>query len=405
MDKKIKIPDIGIDQAEVIDILVKKNDSVKKEQTLIIIEGDKASMEIPSPFSGTVKDIIVNISDIIKTNSVIMTIDVMEDVNIKNKKNIVFDDINQDHNIYENKKHLIYASPLIRRLGRSLDIDLNKIVGTGRNKRIIKKDIDNYIINTNHNTDEKLLFNNHDYRLKNISYNRFGEIEEVKINKIKKASGDLLFKNWSTIPHVTQFDEVDITELEEFRLKYNQSVQNKKDKKLTALSFVIKAVSKGLEKFPYFNSSISEDNEKIILKKYINIGIAIDTSRGLMVPVINNINKKNLSDIAYEVFSISHKAREGKLSIADLQGGCFTISSLGGIGGTYFSPIINSSESSILGISKSYYKPYWTGKQFIPKLVLPLSLSYNHRIIDGAEGARFISYINSLLCDIRYLLI
>ncbi|WP_343182657.1 2-oxo acid dehydrogenase subunit E2 [Buchnera aphidicola] len=404
MDTEIKIPDIGIDQAEVIEILVHVNDYVKKEQGLIVIEGEKASMEIPSPHTGIVKEIKVKISDIVKKNSIIM---IMQLKNTFKNQNTIYNSDKDVDNIKQSKVkdlNIIYASPIIRRLARSKNIDLHNIVGSGRKNRIIKKDIDNYINDLNSHVSKNNIFQDTVNPEKN-NCNKFGEIEKVIINKIKKRTGDVLSKNWSTIPHVTQFDEIDITDLENFRIQYNQSNKEKKNNKLTLLTFVVKAISKGLEKYPYFNSSISRDGNTIYLKKYINIGIAVDTNHGLIVPVIKNVKNKNLFEISQEIFHKSNSARQGNLNMLDIQGGCFTISSLGGIGGTYFSPIINGSEAAILGISRSCYKPIWNGKIFVPKLMLPISLSYNHCIIDGADGARFITYINKILSDIRLLLI
>ncbi|CAL4042499.1 Dihydrolipoyllysine-residue acetyltransferase component of pyruvate dehydrogenase complex [Buchnera aphidicola (Takecallis arundicolens)] len=398
MDIVIKIPDIGIDQAEVIDILVHVNDIVEKEQSVIVIEGEKASMEIPSTHCGKVKEIKVKVTDIVRQDCVIMILEPVEDVLIP------LDHVKENIKIIENRVFIIHASPLIRRLARSLNINLKKIIGSGRKNRIMKHDLDNYLINVNSHTNNRILSIKNQEHTCNFDFSRFGEVEEVKCSKIKKLSGDLLSKNWSKIPHVTQFDEVDITDLEAFRIKYNNKIQNK-SKKFTLLTFIVKAITKGLEKFPYLNSTISNNGEIIFLKKYINIGIAVNTSNGLLVPVIKNVQNKSLSHIAYEIYQKSNSARLGKIKISDLQGGCFTISSLGGIGGTAFSPIINASEAAILGVSKFCYKPIWNGTAFIPKLILPLSLSYDHRIIDGVEGAKFISYINELLVDIRLLLV
>lgn len=398
MDIVIKIPDIGIDQAEVIDILVHVNDIVEKEQSIIVIEGEKASMEIPSTHRGKVKEIKVKVTDIVRQDFVIIILESIEDVSIPSN------DVKEDIKIIENRVSIIHASPLIRRLARSLNVNLEKIIGSGRKNRITKHDLDNYLININPHTNNRILPNKQQEYGCNLDFSRFGEVEAVKVSKIKKLSGNLLSENWSTIPHVTQFDEVDITDLEKFRIKYNNKIQDK-SKKLTLLTFIVKAITKGLEQFPYFNSTISNNREIIFLKKYINIGIAVDTSHGLLVPVIKNVKNKSLSQIACEIYKKSSSARLGKLQISDLQGGCFTISSLGGIGGTAFSPIINASEAAILGVSKFCYKPIWNGTAFIPKLILPLSLSYDHRIIDGVEGAKFISYINELLVDIRLLLV
>ncbi|QCI25946.1 2-oxo acid dehydrogenase subunit E2 [Buchnera aphidicola] len=400
MDIKIKLPDIGIEQAEVIDVLVHVNDVVKKEQVLIVIEGDKTSMEIPSQYNGRIKEIMVKVTDIVYINSTIMIMELTQDV-IGDKNCIPHNTHVLSNDISNN---IIHASPLIRRLSRSLNINLKNITGSGRKNRIIKKDLDDYLISNKMHINSQKLSNNQDVHIKNFDFSKFGAVEKVEISKIKKISGSVLYENWSNIPHVTQFDQVDITDLESFRIKYNKKIVLK-EKKITLLTCIIKAVAKALVNFPYLNSSISIKHQKIFLKKYINIGIAVDTLHGLLVPVIKNVCKKNLSDISSEIFYKSQDARNGKLKISDLQGGSFTISSLGGIGGTYFTPIINSCEAAILGVSKFSYQPVWDGDNFIPRLILPLSLSYDHRIIDGAEGARFINFLNHLLSDIRLLLV
>ncbi|QCI26538.1 dihydrolipoamide acetyltransferase [Buchnera aphidicola (Stegophylla sp.)] len=402
------MPDLGIDKVEVVEILVKVHDHVSKEQGLIVVEGKKTSMEIPSPYDGIVSKIFVKVSDIVTTDFVIMLIKVEND-KIQCKKTQITSDTSLNkavNNIcYNQSYNHVHATPLIRRLARLSNIDLTKITGSGRKNRILRKDIENYNFNI-----KDQLNNSGTKRMNNISnlepfnFDQFGDIEIIDIDKIKIISGSFLFKSWSTIPHVTQFDEVDITELEEFRQKCN-NMQDFKDNRLTLLSFIIKSVSKGLERFPYFNSSISLDNKKIFLKKYINIGIAVDTSYGLVVPVIKNVKGKTISEIAYDIAKQSKNARDKKLSISDCQGGCFTISSLGNIGGKFFTPIINSPEVAILGISKAFYQPYWTGTKFIPRLMLPLSLSYDHRIVNGADSVRFMTFISSVLNDLRLLLV
>lgn len=402
----IKVPDIGIDKVEVIEILVKKNDSIVKEQSLIVVEGEKASMEIPSPFSGIIKDIKVNVTDFVKTGSVIVVLDIE---NHQEKLSTI--KLNSSSNeIIKNQEDIpyisVYASPIIRRLARSLNINLNKVIGTGRKNRIIKKDLDNYLSQINHPIySTNSIQNDIKKNVEQYNFKDFGEVKEVQLKKIKQISGNAVFKNWTTIPHVTQFDEVDITDLEIFRKQYNTEQKNITNDKLTILSFIIKVVATALKKFPYFNSSISLDNKTIFLKKYINIGFVVHTNNGLLVPVIKNVNNKSLLEISHEILQKSQASREGKLNILDLKGGSFTISSLGNIGGTFFSPIIYSSEAAILGVSKAIYKPIWNGQEFIPRLILPLSLSYNHRIIDGVDGVQFISLINKLLSNINFLLI
>lgn len=408
MDIEIKMPDVGLDEVEVIEILVKVNEKIEFEQGLMIIEGDKASMEIPSPISGIVKNICVNIGDKIKTNNVIM---LARDNNTnsginKEKTNCSKKEINLlNNNVSINpenglKKNIfVYATPFIRRLARRLDIDLKKVTGTGRKNRILKKDVefyeDNFIVNFSEKKEK-------------IDFNNFNQIktDEIEISNIQQSIGNNLHQNWINIPHVTQFDEVDITILEKFRQKYNSIEKNKNNKyhNITILIFILKVVARALEEFPMFNSSLTLNNKKIILKKYINIGVAMDIHGNLVVPVLKDINKKNIKQLSYELLSMSEKAHENKLKALDVKHGCFTISNLGSIGGSWFSPIINAPEVAILGISKSQIKPLWNGETFVPSLMLPLSLSYNHRVINGADAARFITFINKLLSDMHFLI-
>lgn len=430
---EINTPNIGEDELEVTEIIVKIGDNVQINQSLIVIEGDKTSMEIPAPYAGIITKICINIGDKIHTGSLIFLIDANNYNNDTileiSKKNIHTPD-NTVHNNQQiqkisdnntNKKtkkfthhhdNIIHATPLIRHMARTFDIDLSKIKGSGRKGRILKEDIQNYIHHTpNHNTTPCTLFTPPYTTLfpitpyPKIDFSKFGDIETVTLSKIQKISGINLHKNWIMLPHVTQFDEADITDLETFRKQQNNDIEKKKmNYKITPLIFVMKAVAKALEQFPYFNSSLSQDGATLIIKKYINIGIAVDTKKGLLVPVVRDVNKKNVTMLAQELIEISNKARSGtQLTPDDTKGGSFTISSLGNIGGTAFTPIINAPEVAILGLSKSYIKPIWNGQEFKPRLMLPLSLSYDHRVINGADGARFISIINKIISDIRLL--
>lgn len=391
MDVEIKIPDIGLDEAEVTEILVQLGDQVELEQSLITIEGDKTSIEIPSPISGIVKSIYVKIGDKIKTSSLIM---------IFNTENVTFNKLNKSvHSVKQEKlssvnympqdfqeNNLVHATPVIRRLARTLNVDLKNIVGTGPKNRILKEDLDLYRNKKNFNNVQK-------------KQDELKE-KEVELSKIQKITANNLHNNWINIPHVTQFDEVSIDKLEEFRQKYNN---DNKNSNITILVFILKIVAFALEKFPIFNSSLHASNKKIILKEYINIGFAVNVQSGLLVPVIKDVNKKNITELSSELISLSKKAREGKLNSSDIKNGCFTISNLGGIGGGWFSPIINAPEVAILGVSKTQIKPFWDGNQFIPSCILPLSLSYDHRVINGADAAHFITFISKLLSDIHFL--
>ncbi|WP_126071444.1 2-oxo acid dehydrogenase subunit E2 [Candidatus Annandia adelgestsuga] len=400
MNKKIKLPNIGLDEVEVVDILVKKEDIIKKKQPLILVEGDKVSMEIPSPFSGKINEILVNIGDKIKHNSLIMVCENNENKILKDKNNKILENYSKKR---KKKYNYIHASPIIRKMIREYDISIKNIKGSGRKGRIIKEDILKYISNNNIINNNKII---EDKKLNDKNLNEFGKIEIININKIKQVSGFNLHQNWLNIPHVTQFDEADITETEKFRksknLMYNK---NNINVKITLLSFIVKIISESLIKFPIFNSSITKDNKKIIIKKYINIGIAVNTKKGLLVPIIFNVNNKNIIDIYKDLLLLSEKARNMKITKKDITGGCFTISNLGSIGGNIFTPIINSPEVAILGISKSLIKPLWKNDKFIPRLMLPLSLSYDHRVIDGVDGAKFITYVKECLFDIRNLLL
>ncbi|MDN3699033.1 pyruvate dehydrogenase complex dihydrolipoyllysine-residue acetyltransferase [Vibrio cortegadensis] len=425
-EKEVNVPDIGGDEVEVTEIMVAVGDTVEEEQSLITVEGDKASMEVPAPFAGTVKEIKIAAGDTVSTGSLIMTFVVEGAAPVAPqaaapaaqapsapaapaaKVEAPTAGDFQENNDYA------HASPVVRRLAREFGVNLTKVKGTGRKSRILKEDVQSFVKEA-----LKRLESGAAASAKGgdgsalgllpwpkVDFSKFGETEVQKLSKIKKISGANLHRNWVMIPHVTQWDNADITELEAFRKEQN-AIEAKKDTgmKITPLVFIMKAVAKALEAFPAFNSSISEDGESIILKKYVNVGIAVDTPNGLVVPVFKDVNKKGIYELSEELMAISKKARAGKLTAADMQGGCFTISSLGGIGGTAFTPIVNAPEVGILGVSKSEIKPVWNGKDFEPRLQLPLSLSYDHRVIDGAEGARFITFLNSALSDIRRLVL
>ncbi|MBX4180697.1 dihydrolipoyllysine-residue acetyltransferase [Sodalis sp. CWE] len=432
--KEVNMPDIGIDEVEVTEILVKIGEKVTVEQSLITVEGNKAVMEIPSPCTGTVREISVNIGDTVRTGSKIMIFELEEDVvsisssktidmtsdtagtegsssqsNLHKSVNDVLSSSNGVDQIIE-KYPYIHASPVVRRLAREFGINLEKIKGSGRKGRILYEDVQFYIKKAVQNTDANLRTINFDSVASSllpwpkIDFSKFGDTKEEELNRIQKISGANLHRNWMMIPHVTQFDEVDVTEIEIFRKKQNEEAAKKKENiKITLLVFIMKAVAKALEEFPRFNSSLLADTQKLILKKYINIGVAVDTPNGLLVPVFRNIKKKGILELSYELTEISKKARSGKLNLSDMESGCFTISNLGGIGGIAFTPIVNAPEVATLGVSKLSMKGIWNGKDFSPKLILPLSLSYDHRVIDGADGARFINLINEIMSDFRRL--
>ncbi|QSX29741.1 pyruvate dehydrogenase complex dihydrolipoyllysine-residue acetyltransferase [Shewanella cyperi] len=419
----IKVPDIGGDAVEVTELLVKVGDVVAKEQSLLSVEGDKAAMEVPAPVAGTVKEIKVAVGDKVSTGSLIMVFEVQGAAPVAAPAAApvaqaapVAPAANaqaKTGEFVENHEYA-HASPVVRRLAREFGVNLAKVKGTGRKGRVLREDVQAYIKDALKRLDAAaaapagkgdgaglgLL------PWPKVDFAKFGETEVQPLSRIKKISGANLHRNWVMIPHVTQFDEADITELEDFRKNQNAE-EAKKDTgmKITPLVFIMKAVAKALEEFPSFNSSLSDDGESLILKKYINIGIAVDTPTGLVVPVVRDVNKKGIYELSRELAEISKKARAGKLTASDMQGGCFTISSLGGLGGTAFTPIVNAPEVAILGVSKSEIKPKWNGKDFAPRLMLPLSLSYDHRVIDGAEGARFVTFLSGVLADIRKLVL
>ncbi|HDZ9468226.1 pyruvate dehydrogenase complex dihydrolipoyllysine-residue acetyltransferase [Vibrio sp. AH4] len=427
--KEVQVPDIGGDEVTVTEIMVNVGDSISEEQSLITVEGDKASMEVPAPFAGTLKEIKVAAGDKVKTGSLIMVFEVAGAATVAAPVQAAAPApaaapaqaatpaaaAPATSGEFQENHEYSHASPVVRRLAREFGVNLAKVKGSGRKNRILKEDVQNYVkeaLKRLESGAQAAASGKGDGAAlgllpwPKVDFSKFGDTEVQPLSRIKKISGANLHRNWVMIPHVTQWDNADITELEKFRQEQN-AMEAKRDTgmKITPLVFIMKAAAKALEAFPAFNSSLSDDGESLILKKYVNIGIAVDTPNGLVVPVFKDVNKKGIYELSKELAEVSKKARGGKLTAADMQGGCFTISSLGGIGGTAFTPIVNAPEVAILGVSKSEMKPVWNGKEFAPRLQLPLSLSYDHRVIDGAEGARFITYLNECLSDIRRLVL
>lgn len=431
--KEIHVPDLGnVAAAAIIEIPVKVGQVIEVEDALITLESDKASMDIPSPLAGKVKELKVKVGDKVSKGDLIAILETeasspsdekssttstapasvekksIPDVNTKTAApelpskyiNIASrsaelpDEVEEED--YEDQED-IHAGPGVRRLAREFGLDLNKISGSGQKGRIIKEDLQKFVkAHLNQSSSSPMGLPS----APEIDFNQFGETEKQALSRIKKLTAQYLHRNWLLVPHVTQFNDADITELEVFR-KAQAGFAAKQHIKLTPLVFIMKAVVTSLRAFPSFNASLSADGEELILKKYYHIGIAVDTPEGLVVPVIRDVDKKSLLELAQELGTISQKARAKQLTGADLQGSSFTISSLGGIGGTAFTPIVNVPDVAILGVSKAQFKPVYQDGEFVPRLMLPLSLSYDHRVIDGAEGARFIMHLTGCLSDIR----
>ena len=429
---EIAVPDIGEDgEVDVIEVLVSVGDVIEEEDGLITLETDKATMDVPSTHAGTVKEVFISNGDKVKQGSLVIKLETSGGAAPVAAAPVVqatpasapvvaatpaatkaapVPHHPQAGNV---NKGAIYTTPSIRRLAREFGVDLTLVKGTGRKDRILKEDVQSYVkyelSRPKANAGSSVAAGEGGLQVvsaKAIDFAKFGEIETKALTRIQKISGPFLHRNWVTIPHVTQFDEADITNVEAFRKEQNVVCEKQKlGFKITPLVFILKAAADALRAFPTFNSSLSEDGESLILKKYIHIGVAVDTPNGLVVPVVRNVDQKGIHQLSRELLEISMKARDGKLKAADMQGGCFTISSLGGIGGTAFTPIVNAPEVAILGVSKSEMKPKWNGKDFEPKLMLPLSMSYDHRVIDGALAARFTVHLAGVMSDIRKLVL
>lgn len=427
----VTVPDIGdASDVDVIEVLVAEGDSVAEEDGLITLETDKATMDVPAPQSGVVKALKIKVGDKVSAGSLVLTLEVQgatpapaapaaeppapKAAEATPAPAPKAPPVPHHPSAGEKKPSgKVHASPSVRRLAREFGVDLTHVNGTGSKGRILKEDVQSYV----------------KYELSRpkmtpganvsagggglqvlappkVDFSKFGEVEEVPLTRIQKISGPNLHRNWVTIPHVTQFEEADITDLEIFRKEQNAVAEKRKlGVKITPLVFMMKAVADALKAYPVFNTSLSESGESLIQKKYYHIGIAVDTPGGLVVPVVRDVDQKGVLELSRELTEISIKARDGKLKAADMQGSCFTISSLGGIGGTAFTPIVNAPDVAILGVSKSEMKPKWNGKEFEPRLMLPLSLSYDHRVIDGAVAARFAVHLSNVLGDLRQILL
>jgi pyruvate dehydrogenase E2 component (dihydrolipoamide acetyltransferase) len=428
--REIHVPDLGnVPAAAIIEIPVKVGQAIAIEDALITLESDKASMDIPSPLAGKLKELKVKVGDQVSKGDLIAILETedasssaetssilsaatatvekeaaLEAANTEvsasepTSKSVNISSLSAEFKeVEEDDEGDIHAGPGVRRLAREFGIDLNKINGTGQKGRIIKEDLQKFVksrLNQSATGQTSLP------AVPEIDFNQFGKTETQALSRIKKLTAQYLHRNWLWVPHVTQFNDADITELEVFR-KAQAGFAAKQNIKLTPLVFIMKAVVTSLKAFPSFNASLSVNGKELILKKYYHIGIAVDTPEGLVVPVIRDVDKKSLLELAQELATVSQKARAKQLTGADLQGSSFSISSLGGIGGTAFTPIVNLPDVAILGVSKAQFKPLYQGREFVPRLMLPLSLSYDHRVIDGAEGARFIMHLTACLSDIR----
>jgi len=435
--KEVIVPDIGnFKDVEVIEIMAKVGDTLAADDSIMTVESDKAAMDIPAPFAGTVTELKIKVGDKVSAGSLVLMMDTAHaaapaaaapvvksftpaatpivanvpppshpapEVPVTKPPKHRPDPVAAHASFDTGKKP--HASPSVRRFARELGADLTRIRGTGARGRIVKEDVQDWIkAELAKPTGEAIGLGFPPAPV--IDFSQYGEVETQALSRIKKLSGANLHRNWVTAPHVTQFDEADITDLEDFR-KSMLDEAAKRGVKLTLLAFLMKAVVNALRTFPQFNASLAPDGENLVMKKYFHIGFACDTPDGLVVPVIRDVNKKDVMEIARDLAEMSELARERKLKVDAMQGGCFTISSLGGIGGTLFTPIINCPEVAILGLSRAEMKPVWdkANKTFEPRLMLPLSLSYDHRVIDGADGARFTSHLRLMLSDVRRLLL
>ncbi len=439
--KSITLPDIGnYDNTPVIEVLVSPGDRVEKEDSLITLESDKATMEIPSPYSGEIKKVLVKVDDTLNKGDLIAEIEADEeeteapsDEKAKAEESSEKEEKDEKESVEAEKPApsapseekpaqeaappaeapvnrqgagaKFHASPSVRLFARKLGVDLTNVSGSGPKGRIMQEDVEGAIKKVMEGAAKGGAATGAGIPpLPEIDFSQFGEIEEKPLSRIKKLSGKHLSTAWLNIPHVTQFDETDITELEAFR-KSLKARAEKQGIKMTPLVFVLKALAHVLREFPNMNASLAPDGENLIVKKYINLGVAVDTPNGLLVPVVRDVDQKGIFELSEELMAISERARNGKLTGEDLSGGTFSVSSLGGIGGTQFTPIVNGPEVGILGVSKASMQPVWNGSEFEPRLMLPLALSYDHRVIDGAEGARFMTTLSRTLTDLRELML
>ena len=428
---EVKVPDIGdFRNIPVIEVLVKPGDNVNREAPLVTLESDKATMDVPSPAAGVVREVRVKVGDKVSEGSLVLTLEPADSAapaaRPAAEKPAAPAPAPQlaraaappppaplpapaapavPATSPSVPPGLAHASPSVRRFARELGVDLTRVKGTGPKDRVLKEDIQSHVKSAL--SQPRAAEGGPGLSLPplpQVDYAKFGPVATQPLSRIRKLSGANLHRNWVTIPHITQHDEADITELEEFR-KIQVEEAKRQGIRFTILCFLLKAVVVALKQHPEFNASLGPDGESLVLKHYFHIGVAVDTPNGLVVPVIREVDKKGLMELARELGEVSARMRAGKIAPADMQGGCFTISSLGGLGGSHFTPIINAPEVAILGVGRSVTRPMWNGRDFVPRLMLPLSVSYDHRVIDGAQGARFIAFLSSVLTDIRRLVL
>ena len=427
----IVVPDLGgAEQVEVIELLAKVGETVDAEQSVMVLESDKASMEVPAGKAGTIEKILITLGDKVDQGQAMLEMSISSgastapistattstnststdsakaqtaNANTAEESSKIRESsasVGSSQDAVATAGKFVHAGPAVRKIAREFGVDLSLVKGSGPKGRVVKDDVQKYV---KESLSSPVAGAAALPKVANVDFAKFGPVESMPLSKIKKATAKNMTASWLNVPMVTQFDQADITELEAFRKETNQ--KGELQTKLSLIPFIAKALSVAMKEFPQFNASLSADGESLVYKKYTHIGVAVDTPNGLLVPVIRDTDQKNVTEIAQELTDKAHKAREGKLGLSDMQGGCFSISSLGGIGGTAFTPIVNAPEVAILGISKSEVKPIWNGSEFMPKLMVPLSLTYDHRVIDGAEAARFGQRIVSLLQDIRQLLL
>ena len=432
--EKILLPDVGdFDEIEIIEVLISAGDRVEAEDSIITLESDKATMEIPTPVSGVVQSVAIKVGDRISQGNEIAVIEIetaqSESISttepVEKEPELAEPEKEKTQGIKQNNEAarkpppvppaaesqqpagLAHASPAIRRFARELGVDISKVGGSGNKGRILKEDVQQFV-KTALSSDAVTSSTGGGLNVPDapvIDFSKYGEIESTPLSRIKKISGAHLHRSWVTVPHVTQFDEADITDLEAFRKSMSKEAE-KKGVRLTPLVFIMKAVVSALREYPEFNASLDASGENLILKKYFHIGVAVDTANGLMVPVIRDVDQKGIYELSAELAEVADRTRAGKLSPSEMQGGCFSISSLGGIGGTQFTPIVNAPEVAILGVARSKMQPvYQADGTFKAGLILPLALSYDHRVIDGAQGARFTNYLSQVMTDIRRVLL